>query len=73
MFRTTTGSSNNQETRYTDAGPLRGGIIYVEAAESAPFAFWVTVSVLKPACTYKQVLKWSECDALQRPERSCCD
>ena len=58
VLRTTTGSNNNQETRYIASGRLRGDIISVEPTENAPFVYWVTVNALTPAYTYKQVLRY---------------
>ena len=58
VLRTTTGSNNNQETRYIASGGLKGDIISVEPTENAPFVYWVTVNALTPAYTYKQVLRY---------------
>ncbi len=53
-----TGRNNNQETRYVDAGPLKGDIVSVEPTRDAPFAFCVTVNALTPAYAYAQVLHY---------------
>lgn len=58
VYSHVTGTNNNQEVRYIEAGPLKGDIVSAEPAEKAPFGFWVTVNVFTSAETYKQVLRY---------------
>lgn len=58
VYRYVTGHNNNQEARYVDRGPLKGAMISAQPAEHAPFGFWITVSRLTPAYTYRQVLRY---------------
>jgi hypothetical protein len=53
-----TGRNNNQEVRFIAAGPLKGDIIAAEPTEKAPFGFWISVSLLASAGTYKEVLRF---------------
>ncbi len=41
-----TGTNNDQEVRYVEAGPLAGDIISVEPTRDAPYGFWVSVNAL---------------------------
>lgn len=45
VFSNSTGSNNNQETRFIGHGPLRGDIIVAVPTATAPYAFWVSVYV----------------------------
>ncbi len=58
IYLHSTGTNNNQEVRYVDAGPLEGDIISVEPTEDAPFGFWVAVSVPASGSTYKAALRY---------------
>jgi len=58
IYQRSTGRNNNQEVRFVSAGPLMGDVIAVEPTEDKPYGFWVTVSQLTPAYTYKQVLRY---------------
>ena len=58
IYEHTTGHNNNQEVRYVAAGPLMGDVIAVEPTQDKPYGFWVTVSQLTSAYTYKQVLRY---------------
>ena len=58
VYEHATGHNNNQEVRFIAAGPLRGDMVSVEPAEKAPYGFWLTVSALTPAYTYRQVLRY---------------
>jgi hypothetical protein len=42
VFANSTGSNNNQETRFVERGPLRGDVIVVEPTASVPF-YWISV------------------------------
>jgi hypothetical protein len=53
-----TGTNNNQEVRYIDAGPLKGDIISAEPTGDAPFAYWVAVNAFAPGHAYRQVLRY---------------
>jgi len=44
VFAESTGTNNNQEVRFIEAGPLRGAFISVEPTVDAPFSYWVTVA-----------------------------
>jgi hypothetical protein len=50
--------NNNQEDRFIVSGPLQGSVVSVEPTPNAPFAYWVTVHMLEPVSTYKQVLHY---------------
>ena len=58
IYEHLTGTNNNQEVRYVDAGPLRSDIISVEPTMDAPFGFWVSVNALMPGHLYQQVLRY---------------
>lgn len=45
VFSHSTGSNNNQETRFMEHGPLRGDVIVAEPTSKAPYAYWVCVYV----------------------------
>lgn len=45
VFSHSTGSNNNQETRFMEHGPLRGAVIVAEPTSTAPYAYWVSVYV----------------------------
>jgi hypothetical protein len=53
-----TGTNNNEEVRFVDAGPLKGDVISAEPTGDAPFGYWVTVNRLTPARTYRQALRY---------------
>ena len=52
------GKNNNQTVGVIGRGPLQGAIISAEPADKAPFGYWMTVSRLTPAYTYRQVLRY---------------
>jgi hypothetical protein len=58
IYRHETGTNNNEETRFIEAGPLKGAMISAEPTPNAPFGFWVTVSRFTPARTYAQALRY---------------
>lgn len=58
IYNHLTSSNNDQETRFINAGPLRGDIISVDPTENAPFAFWIVVNALTPSYKYHQVLRY---------------
>ena len=58
VYGHSTGRNNNQEVRFIAAGPLKGDIIAAEPTEKAPFGFWISVSSLASADTYKEVLRY---------------
>ena len=58
IYAHTTGRNNNQEVRFVSAGPLMGDVIAVDPTQDAPYGFWVAVSQLTPAYTYKQVVRY---------------
>jgi hypothetical protein len=58
IYQHSTGHNNNQEVRIVMAGPLMGDVIAVEPTQDKPYGFWVTVSQLTPAYTYRQVLRY---------------
>lgn len=43
VFYNTTGSNNNQETRFISHGPLGGDVIEAVPTSSPPYAYWVSV------------------------------
>lgn len=43
VFTNSTGSNNNQETRFIERGPLRGDVIVADPTASAPFGYWISV------------------------------
>ncbi|MGH8317809.1 MAG: LysE family translocator [Steroidobacteraceae bacterium] len=45
IFSNSTGSNNNQETRFVAQGPLHGDIIVATPTARAPYAYWITVYV----------------------------
>lgn len=45
VYARQTGHNNNQEVRYVATGPLAGDVIAAEPTATAPFAYWITVSV----------------------------
>ena len=53
-----TGRNRNEDVRLLTSGPLAGAVISAEPTENAPFGFWMTVSALTPAYTYRQVLRY---------------
>ncbi len=62
-YQHSTGTNNNQEVRYLDAGPLAGDIISVDQAEGAPFGYWVVVNALAAGGGYRQVLRYRSATA----------
>ena len=58
IYFQSTGTNNNQEVRFVDRGPLRGGVITAEPTGNAPFAYWITVSRLTPQGAYRQALRY---------------
>jgi len=58
VFSNTTGSNNNQETRFIDDGPLRGDVIVAVPTENAPYAYWVSVYVRPGDSRYSRVLRY---------------
>jgi hypothetical protein len=57
-FSNITVSNHNEETRYVEAGPLKGEVIVAEPTDNAPFGYWITVHRLTPAFTYKQAIRF---------------
>lgn len=43
VFHNSTGSNNNQDTRFVEHGRLRGDIIVAEPTRSAPYGYWISV------------------------------
>ncbi len=58
VFDHATGTNNNEEVRFVEAGPLRGSVIIAEPTDKAPFAYWVVVDSPSPADAYKLALKY---------------
>jgi len=58
VYGHSTGRNNNQEVRFISVGPLKGDIVSAEPTEKAPFGFWITVSSMASADTYKEVLRF---------------
>lgn len=58
VYHRLVGLNNNQEVRYIDAGPLAGAIVSAEPTQDAPFGFWITISRIGTAGTYRQVLRY---------------
>lgn len=58
IFQYTTGKNRNEEVRYINSGRLKGDIISIDPTENAPYAYWVTVSVLSPQYAYKTALRY---------------
>ena len=58
VYMHSTGTNNNQEVRYVDAGPLEGDIISVEPTQDAPYGFWVSVNAPAPTFPYKELLRY---------------
>jgi hypothetical protein len=54
VFTNSTGSNNNQETRFIERGPLRGDVIVAEPTASAPFGYWISVYVWTRKDKYTQ-------------------
>ncbi len=44
VYAHSTGTNNDQEVRYVEAGPLAGDIVSVEPTRDVPFGFWVSVN-----------------------------
>lgn len=58
VFSNTTGSNNNQETRFIDRGPLRGDVIVAVPTENPRYAYWVSVYVRHGDTRYSRVLRY---------------
>lgn len=59
LFAHSTGTNNNQEVRFFEAGPLRGSFVTVEPTADAPFGYWVTVARSGGATApYRTVLRY---------------
>lgn len=58
VYGQSTGHNNNQEIRFVTEGPLRGSVIAAEPQEHLPYGYWIQVSSLTPAGTYRQVLRY---------------
>ncbi|AYJ84647.1 hypothetical protein D3Y57_00655 (plasmid) [Sphingomonas paeninsulae] len=59
LFAHSTGTNNNQEVRFIEAGPLRGAFVTVEPTTDAPFGYWVTVARSGGATApYRNVLRY---------------
>lgn len=58
VFSNTTGSNNNQETRFVDHGPRRGDVIVAVPTANAPYAYWVSVYVRHGDSRYSRVLRY---------------
>jgi hypothetical protein len=58
VYRFMTRRNRNEEVRYVGAGPLKGYVISAEPQERLPYGYWITVNVLTPAYTYRQVLHY---------------
>lgn len=58
VLRQVFGGNMNQEARYIESGPLKGGMITVHPTDNAPFSYWVTVHRLTSDYRYKQVLRY---------------
>jgi hypothetical protein len=58
VYERETGHNNNQEVRFIAAGPLAGDVIAAQPTDHAPYGFWITVSQLTPAYTYRQVARF---------------
>ncbi|HEX5183325.1 MAG TPA: hypothetical protein VFW19_09270 [Allosphingosinicella sp.] len=52
------GHNRNEEVRYMASGPLNGAMISAEPTGNAPYCYWIVVSRLGPAGTYRQVLRY---------------
>lgn len=57
VFSNSTGSNNNQKTRFLEQGPLRGDVIVDDPTSSAPFGYWISVYALKDD-TYSRSLRY---------------
>lgn len=59
LFTHSTGTNNNQEVRFIQAGLLRGAFVTVEPTTDAPFGYWVTVARSSdPTAPYRTVLRY---------------
>ena len=58
VYNHLTWHNNNQEVRYITSGPLKGSVVSAEPAEHSPFGYWISVSKLSPAYTYRQTLHY---------------
>lgn len=58
VYRLFVGRNNNEEVRYIGSGPLKGDIISAVPQHRLPYGYWITVSALTPAYTYRQVLRY---------------
>jgi hypothetical protein len=56
VFTNSTGSNNNQETRFIERGPLRGDVIVADPTSSAPFGYWISVYGWNGKDKYAQVV-----------------
>jgi hypothetical protein len=57
-FENLTGKNNNEVTRYMAKGPLAGDIVSAEPTSNSPYGYWVTVSRLGSASSYRQILRY---------------
>ena len=53
-----TGTNNDQEVRYVEAGPLAGDIISIDPTLDAPYGFWVSVNALMSGDTDTALLRY---------------
>ena len=58
VYARSTGRNNNQEIRFVIDGPLRGSVITAEPQPHRPFGYWMVVSKLTAADTYRPVLRY---------------
>ncbi len=59
LFTHSTGTNNNQEVRFIQAGLLRGAFVTVEPTTDAPFGYWVTVARSSgPTAPYRTALRY---------------
>jgi len=58
VFANVTGSNNNQETRFVEAGPLLGDVVVSQPTDNAPYAYWIETYRMADSGRYGRVLRY---------------
>jgi len=58
VFSNVTGRNNNEETRFTESGPLMGDLIVAYPGYDAPFTYWVEIYKRDGSGKYERFLQY---------------
>jgi hypothetical protein len=58
IFENVTWRNQNQETRFIEAGPLRGAIAVATPGSNSPYTYWVDIYRQEESGAYAQALRY---------------